>query len=256
MIVRSGSELEGRSQDLGPGDVVLGPLHAKHLRGPLAADLLERGVRFTPSVLCQVLSRSKCAQAEVLGRWMAPHTRVVMRRSDLMETLSHCRRHGIGAVVTKQEGMHCGHGVRRWPDAETLYNTTAFDRSAYPMVVQPFLPEITDLRVIVAGGYLGAYVRENPHNFRANLAAGGSSRPAAVDREAGEICRAVMERGRFPYAHIDLQQTPDGNCYLSEITLDGGIAGAAIGRAELNRLKAEVLEEMAHSVNPIKGGSP
>jgi len=64
-------------------------------------------------------------------------------------------------VVTKQEGMHCGHGIRRWDSAEVLYNTVAFTDSAYPFVLQPFLPDITDVRVIVVGDYVEAYLREN-----------------------------------------------------------------------------------------------
>jgi hypothetical protein len=36
-----------------------------------------------------------------------------------------------------------------------------------------------------------------------------------------------------------------GACYLSEITLDGGIAAARIRRDELRRRKQEVLEKLA-----------
>jgi ribosomal protein S6--L-glutamate ligase len=59
------------------------------------------------------------------------------------------------------------------------------------------------------------------------------------------LCRAVMDRGRFPYAHIDLHLGDGGACHVSEITLDGGITGAIINRAELNRRKQAALERMA-----------
>lgn len=242
MIVRGRRELEARFEELGPGDVALGPLPARYLRGALAADLLERGVRCVPSVLCQLLSRSKCAQAIFFQRWMAPHTRVVHRRADLMEVLTHCSRHGIGAVVSKQEGMHCGHGIRRWDHAEALYNAVAFAPELFPFVVQPFMPGVSDVRVIVVGDYVEAYLRENLYNFRSNLAAGGSGRPLAMDAAAEKLCREVMARGRFPYAHLDLQLSEAGGCYLSEIALDGGIIAARISRGELNRRKAEALE--------------
>ena len=98
------------------------------------------------------------------------------------------------------------------------------------------------MRVIVVGDYVEAYLRENLYNFRANLAAGGASRPLSMDAAAEAFCRAVMARGRFPYAHIDLQLTDGACCYLSEIALDGGISAARISREELNRRKREVLE--------------
>ncbi|MCU0559234.1 MAG: hypothetical protein MUD16_03480 [Desulfobacterales bacterium] len=242
MIVRGRRELEARFEQLGRGDAVLGPLPDRYLRGALAADLLERGVRCVPSVLCQLLSRSKCAQALFFRRWMAPHTRVVHRRADLIEVLTYCSRHGIGAVVSKQEGMHCGHGVRRWDHVEALYNAVAFAPELFPFVVQPFLPGVSDVRVIVVGDYVEAYLRENLYNFRSNLAAGGTGRPLAMDAAAEKLCREVMARGRFPYAHLDVHLTEAGDCYLSEIALEGGIAAARIDRAELNRRKAAALE--------------
>lgn len=248
MIVRAGRELEERFEELGPGDVVSGPLPSQYLRGALAADLLERGVRCVPSVLCQLLSRSKCAQALFFGRWMAPHTQVVYRRADLMEVLAYCARHGIGAVVSKQEGMHCGHGIRRWEHIEALYNVVALAPESFPFVVQPFLPGVSDVRVIVVGDYVEAYLRENLYNFRSNLAAGGAGRPLAMDAAAEILCREVMARGRFPYAHLDLHLTEAGGCYLSEIALDGGIAAARISREELNRRKAGALEKAATEV--------
>ncbi len=263
MSIYSARELDRHFETLAAGDVVSGPLPARYLRPALAADLLERGVRCVPAVLCQLLSRSKCAQAAVLRPWMAPHTQVIARRAELMEAVGYCGRHGIAAVVSKQEGMHCGHGVRRWESAEALYNAVAFDGSAYPFVLQPFLPDISDVRVIVVGDYVEAYLRENPHNFRANLSAGGSGRPLAVDAAAERLCRSVMARGRFPYAHIDLQLSADGRCWLSEIALDGGIAAARIERSELKRRKQAVLEQLAQAAHAqggdlifAKGGAP
>lgn len=247
MSLHSAGELDRHFETLATGDVVSGLLPAKYLRPALAADLLERGVHCVPSVLCQLLNRSKCAQALLLRQWMAPHTQVIARRAELMEAVGYCGRHGIAEVVTKQEGMHCGHGIRRWDSAETLYNTVAFTASTYPFVLQPFLADISDVRVIVAGDYVEAYVRENLYNFRANLAAGGVGRPIAMDAAAERLCRAVMERGRFPYAHIDLHLSAGGRCWLSEIALDGGIAAAQIGRSELNRRKQAILERLAQA---------
>jgi ribosomal protein S6--L-glutamate ligase len=105
------------------------------------------------------------------------------------------------------------------------------------------MANISDVRVVVVGDYAEAYIRENFHNFRANLAVGGASRALSMDAAAEGLCRGVMARGRFPYAHIDLQLAEGGGCYLSEIALDGGISAARIGRQELNRRKREALEK-------------
>lgn len=247
MIIRSAGELDRHFDRLGRGDVILGMLPAKYLRPALVTDLLERGVRCAPSPLCQLISRSKCAQALLLRQWMAPHTLVIARRAELMDAVGYCARNRIGPVVTKQEGMHCGHGIRRWDNPETLYNIVAFNSADYPFVLQPFLADITDVRVIVAGDYVEAYVRENDLNFRANLAVGGAGRHLEMDPVVERLCRAVMKRGRFPYAHIDLHLTPGGRCWLSEIALEGGIAAAHIERAELQRRKQDILERLAQA---------
>jgi ribosomal protein S6--L-glutamate ligase len=54
-----------------------------------------------------------------------------------------------------------------------------------------------------------------------------------------------MQRGKFPFAHVDLMILENGECYLSEITLSGGIKGAQIGREELEQKKMALLEELA-----------
>ncbi len=47
-----------------------------------------------------------------------------------------------------------------------------------------------------------------------------------------------MQRGDFPYAHLDLMLTHDGDYHLMEINLRGGLKGAKIsGRAYQEKLK-------------------
>jgi len=148
-------------------------------------------------------------------------------------------------VVTKEDGRHCGFGVHRWDDIEAVYNQASFNTIKYPFVVQPFLENYTDVRVIIAGDYCDAYIRENEHNFRMNLSAGGRSRPYDLDEGALSFCREVMARGKFPYAHVDLLVTADKGEYLSEISLNGGMKGARTKREDLDVLKREILEKMA-----------
>lgn len=246
MIVRGTRQLGEHFHTLKRGDVFIGPLVFKHLKSNLLIDLLERGIICLPSVLAQVLSGSKTTQAYVLKEFMLPHTRVIRRRHDLIQAMADYTRSGIGPTVTKADHLHCGHGIRRWDHIEMLYNVSGFDPDAYPFVLQPFVSEpFTDVRIILAAGYVEAYRRINPLNFRKNLSLGAESKSFRPSTRQLSFCRRVMERGRFPYAHLDLMVFADGSCFLSEIALDGGIKGATISRSELKRLKEQQLEDMA-----------
>jgi glutathione synthase/RimK-type ligase-like ATP-grasp enzyme len=249
MVVKSLRELKARYDELGAGDAFIGILSWPHLKASVLIDLLERGIRCFPSPLSQILSSSKTAQAFLLQAWMLPHTRVIARRSDLIEVLNHYHRKGIGPVVSKQDHMHCGHGIRRWENIETLYSFMALSESSYPFVLQPFADDFTDIRVIVAGDYIEAYTRYNRDNFRRNLSWGGTGCFYQLDTSGEQFCRAVMERGRFPFAHIDLMMLADGRFFLAEIALDGGILGANIDRRELECKKRAVLEKLAANLD-------
>lgn len=246
MIIRSSRELKALFHDLGPGDIFIGMLAYKHLKQSVLIDLLERGVTCLPSPLSQNLNRSKVAQALIFKDWMAPHTSVITRRMDLIDTINQYNKHGITAVVTKEDHLHCGYGIRRWQNIETLYSFMALSESSYPFLVQPFLDDLTDVRVIIAGEYTEAYVRYNPDNFRMNISSGGKSYPYDLNKEQVDFCLMAMERGKFPYAHLDLQIMENGKNYLSEIALNGGIKGARISRKELDQKKQEILEKLAN----------
>jgi len=246
MIIRSSRELKALFHDLGPGDIFIGMLAYKHLKQSVLIDLLERGVTCLPSPLSQNLNRSKVAQTLIFKDWMAPHTSVITRRMDLIYTINQYNKHGITAVVTKEDHLHCGHGIRRWQNIETLYSFMALSESSYPFIVQPFLDDLTDVRVIIAGEYTEAYVRYNPDNFRMNISSGGKSYPYDLNKEQVDFCLMAMERGKFPYAHLDLHIMKNGKNYLSEISLNGGIKGAGISRKELDKKKKSMLEELAN----------
>ena len=245
MVIKGSRALKEKYHELIAGDIFIGIVPGKHLNQFFLIDLLERGIHCIPSALAQNLHRSKVAQTAVLCKWMLPHTQVVARRSELIKALNHFHCHDIAAAVTKQEHKHCGHGVRHWESLETLYNMMAFDPGSYPFVLQPFLEALIDVRVIIAGDYVEAYTRFNAHNFRKNLAAGGKVSIYALDDEKEQFCRAAMQRGKFPYAHMDLQITDSGAYYLGEIALNGGVKGAQISRSELERKKQALQEQIA-----------
>ena len=244
MIIRSNRELKELYDKLGPGDVFSGSLSLKHLKETVLIDLLERGVHCIPPALSQILNRSKTVQAFLLRDWMLPQTLVIQRRADLISAVTHYNKTGIGQVVSKQDHMHCGHGIRKWDNIETLYSYMALSESSYPFVLQPYLEEFDDVRVIIAGDYVEAYARHNPYNFRVNISAGGESHAYSLDAAQEKFCRSVMERGKFPYAHLDLLVLKNGTYYLSEIALNGGTKGARISRRKLDRKKQAVLESL------------
>lgn len=244
MIITSTKELIDRYDEAGQGDIFAGKLDAGELKSFLLIDLLERGVCCVPSPLSQIISGSKAVQALLLNKWMFPDTLVISRRKNLIDAINRYNRLGVKSVITKEDRMHCGFGIRKWDSVETLYSCLSMSESSYPFVMQPFMENFTDIRVVVAGDYIEAYTRHNPDNFRMNMAAGGSSSPYILDEEKEKFCRAVMERGRFPYAHIDILVDSDGRCHLSEIALNGGIKGAVIDRAGLEKKKEEVIESI------------
>jgi ribosomal protein S6--L-glutamate ligase len=250
MIIRSSQELKERYQDLCSGDIFLGILTYKHIKQSILIDLMERGVSCFPSPLSQILNQSKTTQAVVLNKWMLPHTCVITRRTDLVETVNTYNRLDIAPVVTKEDHMHCGHGVRKWDTIETLYSFLALSETSYPFVIQPFLDNFTDVRVIIAGDYMEAYVRHNPDNFRMNISMGGKNYAHPMNTDLLNFCRKAMERGKFPYAHLDIQITDDGTYYLSEIALNGGIKGAKILRKELDQKKQDMLERLVNVKYP------
>ena len=245
MIIKGNRELRSLYHQLKADDILIGTVSLKHLKKTVLLDLLERGVRCLPSALSQVLNGSKVAQAFILKDWMIPQTAVIRRRMDLLEAISRYNRHGIGPVVTKQDHMHCGHGVRKWENTETLYNYMALAESSYPFVLQPYVEKFSDVRVIIVGNYIESYGRQNPYNFRVNLSAGGGSRPCELNTDLEKFCRSAMERGKFPFAHIDLLNLDNGEHYISEIALNGGTKGARISRKELDQKKQELLEHLA-----------
>lgn len=249
MSIYQSRELGNRYHDLGPGDVVVGEVAAAHHHIARLIDLLQRGVTCVPSPLSQLLSRSKVAQVEILGQFMLPLTMAIKRRTQLMDAINIYNQAGIGAVVTKEEHMHCGHGVRRWDHIETVYSFRGLDNHGYPFVIQPLAEHFTDARVIMVGDYTEAYTRHNPEGFRGNLSAGGRCEPHVLTDDQERFCRQIVDRARFPYAHLDLQIMTDGGLHILEIALNGGIRGSRLDRADLEKRKARRLLQLAEMLS-------
>ena len=248
MIIKGNRELKNHYHELRSGDIFIGTISSRHMKSFMLIDLLERNINCLPSPLSQILNSSKAAQALILRDWMLPHTYVITKRTELIETINKYNKNSIGSVVTKEDHMHCGHGVKKWDSIETLYSFMSQSKSSYPFVVQPFIENFTDIRVITVGDYIEAYTRHNPDNFRMNIATGGKSYPYLLKKEKKDFCYAIMKRSGFPFAHIDIMITENGNPHLTEISLNGGIKGASISREELDKKKQELLERLAENL--------
>jgi ribosomal protein S6--L-glutamate ligase len=239
-LVRTTSSFRRLYEQLLQGDAVLGPLALRPGEEVKLLDLADRGVEFFPPALALILSRSKVAQAQVLGVFMVPGTFVAYALPDLTGQLGQALS---GPVVSKRDRAHLGLGVSLWPTLEALYSLAALQDLPYPLVVQPFLAEARDLRVVLLEDYAEAYERVNPLSFRKNLYQGGASRPVTLTAEQQQFCRQVMARGRFPYAILDLLLGPAGEIYLSEINFHGGLTGARISQAEFRERVARLQDD-------------
>ncbi len=241
-VIRTNRAFRELYPHLEAGDLLLGMLAIKAEEEFLFTDLLARGVDAFPPLLAQHLARSKCFQAQVFREEMVPLTQVIRDRHDLIRAVNLYGERGIKVVITKQNRFNCGLGIHLWESIETLYNQATLSGIPYPFVLQPFMPEITDVRVVILGDHLEAYSRRNPHNFRHNIFFGGESKPYKLSDEELALCRRVMDRGRFPYAHLDLMITDEGKVYLSEVNLRGGLKGARI-ETPAYKEKIKALEE-------------
>ncbi len=250
-IINSNRELQEPGLEAASGDIICCRLRLKYEEEHLLLDLVERGVILIPSATSQLASRSKTFQARILAPFMIPHTRVIYDIHGLLETVSLYGRNNIEKVVLKHDRKNAGLGIHLFRDIEDVYTQAANNVLPFPFVLQPFVEGSRDVRVIIIGTYIEAYERSNPDNFRNNLHCGGNADPVSLSPEQLDFCRRIMERGGFPYAHLDLMLTGDNETYLAEINLRGGIRGAAIDpgsyrdkvRALENRLLETVVSE-------------
>lgn len=240
-IITENREFPSLLHELGAGDIIACRLRLKYNEEHLLLDLVERGVHLIPSATSQLASRSKTFQARLLGSLMIPHTVVIYDIHGLLETVSLYGRHSIGKVVLKHDRKNAGLGIHLFQDIEDVYTQAANNVLPYPFVLQPFVADSSDVRVVFLDDYVEAYERSNPDNFRNNLHCGGEARAYSLTHYQMEICREAMERASFPYAHLDLMITKEGETYLAEINLRGGIRGAAIDPGSY-RTKVEAIE--------------
>ncbi len=239
-VVENNRELFSCYEELKAGDIVLGRIRLGEGQEHLLLDLVSRGVHLFPSASSQLCSRSKVYQAAVLGRFMVEGTVPLYSMQDMLEAVTAYGRTGVGAVVCKLDRANGGLGILRFSTIEDVYSQAALNGLTFPFVLQPFVDECSDVRVVVLGDTVEAYRRYNPDNFRHNLHCGGQRLPWDLTAEQLDFCRQVMARAGFPYAHVDLLVRADGACFLSEINLRGGLRGARMGQRDYLEKVAEL----------------
>lgn len=227
-IITDNDTLRLEYSKLARGDSFIGRLRLKQTEEYLLVDLLSRGVHVFPSALSQHASRSKTFQAQLFLEFMPPLTVAVHDQHDLLEAIGKYQCAGVVQVVTKLDRKNAGMGIFLWHSVEDVFTQASLGVLPFPFVLQPFFPGARDIRILILGDYVEAYWRENPHGFRNNLHCGGRSEECVPDSFQMDLSRAVMERGGFPYAHLDLLVTREGKTFLAEINLRGGIRGAKI----------------------------
>ncbi len=185
------------------GDLILTRIPMRKENFHLIFDLRDRGVLSYPSFLSQILSSSKVAQAEILKEFMLPYTYVIKNKTMLLEVMENPPPYE--RFVTKRDLANCGLGISLWNDLEEVFKFAGTEILPFPFVLQPFFENWKDIRVIILGDlYCEAYLRENPKNFRKNLFFGGEAKYYKLSEKEVAFCKRVMERGGFPYAHLDL----------------------------------------------------
>ena len=243
-IYRSNESVFEAYHELRRGDCIVGRLRLRPSDEHIVVDLLSRGVTLIPSGLAQLASRSKTLQVLLFSReFMVPETQAIHDLHDLQKAVSTGKFDTT--MLTKLDRKNAGLGILRWTSIEDIYNAAVLGSLPFPFVLQPFIANCRDVRVIILGSlYLEAYERINANNFRNNLHFGGKSKPFLLDPKMEAFCRQVMARGLFDYAHIDLLLASDGRYYLNEINLKGGLRGAAISAARYHAT-IEQLHEIA-----------
>ncbi len=246
-IIKKNNELPALFQELTSGDIIACRLRLKYEEEHLLLDLVERGVHLIPSATSQLASRSKTFQTRLLAHLMIPRTVVIYDIHGLLETISLYGRHAIKKIILKHDRKNAGLGIHLFRDIEDVYTQAANNVLPYPFVLQPFIANSRDVRVVILDDYIEAYERNNPDSFRNNLHCGGKAHAFDLSSTQLTLCKQAMKRGSFPYGHLDLMITEKNETYLAEINLRGGMRGAAIDpgsyQKKVKSIEAKLLQK-------------
>lgn len=244
VIIENNDHFHKSFQHLTTRTIVNCRLRLIHGEEHLLVDLLERGVPLIPSATSQLTSRSKVHQARIFSEFMLPDTTVIYDGNSLLKSITRFNLNDIRDVVVKRDGKNGGIGIHRFASIEDVYNNAELGSLTYPFVIQPLVRNFKDIRLIMLDDYIEAYERHNNNNFRQNLHCGGTSKSVEAPAQLIAFCKDVLQRGAFPYAHIDVMEMQDGRYYLTEINLKGGLKGAKIDSTQYQKLVDDIHKRM------------
>ncbi len=243
-VIRDNKTLFSQLDNLNAGDIIIGRIRLRIGEEALLLDLVERNICIIPSARSQLCSRSKVFQARLLKPFMIPNTRAIFNRHDMMAATTDYTRKNKKTVICKLDRANGGQGIFKFPSVEDVFNQATLGTLEFPFILQPFLDDCFDVRVVYLGDTIEAYKRYNPYNFRHNLHCGGNCTPYALNKEQLNLCAKIMKRADFPYAHIDLLITPTNQTWLTEINLRGGLKGAELTQDDYLKLTANIHEDL------------
>lgn len=250
VIVYDNETLRKKYNDLQAGDLVVGRVRCRPEEEYILFDLADRGVKMVPSPISQLVCRSKVFQATIFSSWMLPGT-VAVHDIHQLQNIMQLIEDNESGFVTKLDRKNAGMGVFRWPSLEDIFNQVSLGVLPFPFVIQKFVPQCRDIRVVVLGDFVESYWRINDTNFRNNLHFGGTSKSCQLTGAQWSLCQEVMTRGKFPYAHLDLMVTEEGDTFLAEINLRGGTKGAKIGSADYREKIADIHQKFVDEYTAV-----
>lgn len=175
---------------------------------------------------------------------MVENSLAIYNSHDLLAATSSFQKNSITRVILKLDRKNGGLGIHLFDNIESLYNHVCGGGYPFPFVIQPFIACSRDIRVIILGEYIESYERTNPNNFRNNLHCGGKAIPFVLSDQQRNLCHQVMQRGSFPYAHLDLILLPDSSFRLLEINLRGGLRGAKLSGRDYEEKTAIIHKQL------------
>ncbi len=251
LIIQEPRDLASHIPQLQRGDIIATRIPMKVQEEHLLLDLVERGIHLVPSATSQLASRSKVFQAKIFSPFMVPGTMTIYDANHLLETITLYHEKEYGKLVVKHDRKNAGQGIFLFNSIEDVYSLAANNSLPFPFVIQPFVMDSCDIRVIILGEYIEAYKRDNPNNFRNNLHCGGNATPCELSRDQLYFCKEVMSRGKFSYAHLDLMVTTTNETFLAEINLRGGIHGARISTPEYKEKVEKINQSLVQELSDV-----
>lgn len=182
----------------------------------------EKNVQLLPHPEQIALWASKIRQAQLFNEYVVPHTKWAINIIDLLILKQYYDNHYSGELVTKPErNSGFGRDVRKWKNIDEIISFfNQYPTKFEPMIIQSFIDNYKDYRVIMLGEYIYTKQRKNSKKWRQNVHLGADITATTLTKKEYEFCKKILQISNLPFIYIDLMITPD-HIYLGEISLTG-----------------------------------